>query len=59
MFCIIIIIIIIIIIDYYTQSIVVSHSSWFYESWQQAVVKGLTVLHNDTYNDAYFLTSKS
>ena len=56
MFC---IIIIIIIIDYYTQSIVVSHSSWFYESWQQAVVKGLTVLHNDTYNDAYFLTSKS
>ena len=36
------IIIIIIIIDYYTQSIVVSCSSWFCESGQQSVVKGLT-----------------
>ena len=39
---IIISIIIIIIMDYYTQSIVVSCSSWFCESGQKPVAKGLT-----------------
>ena len=39
---IIFIIVIVIVIIYYNKSIVVSCSSWFCESGQQPVVKGLT-----------------